>query len=45
MCGTRSLDTMSSASDMLGLSVICGMRGVCEMCVCLDRALEEWMSG
>ena len=31
---------VSSAADVLGMSVMCGMRGVgvvCEMCICLAR--------
>ena len=37
---TRSSDIVSSASDVLGVSVVRGMRavvGVCEMCMCLAR--------
>ena len=36
VCGTRGLDIVSSASDVLGLSVVRGIRGVggvCYMCV------------
>ena len=44
--GTRGSGILSSAADMLWMSVVCGMRrvcGVCEMYVCLDRA--GWVSG
>ena len=50
--GTRGSCIVSSASDMLGISVVRGMRGfggVCEMCMCLARAMrvgrDEWMRG
>ena len=44
---------MSSAADVLGISVVHGMRGiggVCEMCMCLARGVVggergEWMRG
>ena len=35
--GTRGSGIVSSAADVLWLSVVCGMRGVggvCEMCIC-----------
>ena len=38
--GTRGSGIVSSASDMLGMSVVRGMNGlggVCEMCMCLTR--------
>ena len=38
--GTRGSGIMSSAADMLWLSVVRGMRGVdgvCGMCMCLAR--------
>ena len=40
MSGTRGSDIVSSAPDVLWMSVVCGMRGVgglCEMCMCLAR--------
>ena len=40
MFGTRGLCIVSSAVDVLGMSVVRGMRGVgvvCEMCMCLAR--------
>ena len=42
--GTRSSGIVSSASDMHWMSLICGMKGVggvCEMCMCLARAVYE----
>ena len=39
--GTRGSGIVSNAADMIGMSVVRGMRGVggvCEMCICL--ALE-----
>ena len=39
--GTRGSGIVSSAADMLWMSVVRGMRGVggvCEMCMCLARA-------
>ena len=38
--GTRGSGILSSAVDVLWVSVVCGMRGiggVCEMCMCLVR--------
>ena len=38
--GTRSSDSVTSAADVLWMSVVRGMRGVggvCEMCMCLAR--------
>ena len=38
--GTRGSGIVSSATDVLWMSVVRGMRGVgglCEMCKCLDR--------
>ena len=40
VCDTRGSDIMSSAADVLRMSVVRGMRGVCgvcEMCMCLAR--------
>ena len=36
--GTRDSGIVSSADDVIWISVVCGMRGigeVCEMCMCL----------
>ena len=41
--GTHSSCIVSSASDVLCMSVLLGMRGVgevCEMCMCLSRGGE-----
>ena len=35
--GTHGSRIVSSAADVLGMSVVRGMRGVCEMCMCLAR--------
>ena len=53
LCGTRGSGIVSSAADVLGMSVVSGMRGVGgvrEMCMCLARGGEgvegsEWMRG
>ena len=40
MCGTRGSDIVSSAADVLWMSVVRGMRGVdgvCEMCMFFAR--------
>ena len=40
MGGTRGSDVMSSAYDVIEVSVVCGIRGVggmCKMCMCLAR--------
>ena len=42
--GTRGSGIVYSTADMLGMSVVHGMRGVggvCEMCMCLARAAYE----
>ena len=39
-CGTRGSGIVSSAADVLWMSLVRGMRGVdrvCEMCMCLAR--------
>ena len=39
--GTRGSGIVSSAVDVLCMSVVCGMRavgGVCEICMCLARS-------
>ena len=51
--GTRGSGIVSSAADVLWMSVVRGMRGVggvCEMCMCLARGgvggeRGEWMRG
>ena len=47
---TRGSGIVSSAADVLWMSVVRGMRGVggvCEMCMCLARGgvVGEWMRG
>ena len=37
MGGTRSSGIVSSAADVLWMSVVSGIRGVYEMCMCLAR--------
>ena len=40
MSGTRGLDIVSNAADVLGMGVVRGMKGagrVCDMCMCLAR--------
>ena len=40
VCGTRGSTIVSSAADIIWMSVVRGMggvRGVCEMCMCLAR--------
>ena len=40
VAGTRGSDILCSVDDVLGMSVVRGMRGiggVCEMCMCLAR--------
>ena len=50
MCSSRGSGIVSSADDVLEMSVVRGMRrvgGVCEMCMCLARGGVggEWMRG
>ena len=41
--GTRGLGIVSSGADVLWMSMVCGMRGVGEVCaMCLARG-GEWM--
>ena len=37
MTGTRGLSVLSSAGDVLEMSVVRGVGGVCDMCMCLAR--------
>ena len=37
MCGTRGSCVLSSTSGMLEISVMRGVGGVCDMCMCLAR--------
>ena len=38
MGGTRGSGVLSSACDVLEMSVVRGVGGVCDMCMCLARA-------
>ena len=37
MTGTRGSGVLSSTGDVLELSVVRGVGGVCDMCMCLAR--------
>ena len=44
VCGTCGSGIVSSATDVIGMSVVRGMSGVggvCEMCMCLTRGGVE----
>ena len=45
--GTRGSGVLSSTGDVLEMSVVRGVGGVCDMCMCLARAVwvERGMSG
>ena len=48
MCGRRGSGILSSTSDVLEMSVVRGVDGVCDMCMCLtrggvDEEGGEWM--
>ena len=48
MSGTRGSGVMSNTGDVLEMSVVRGVGGVCDMCMCLARAVwvergGEWM--
>ena len=46
--GTHDSGIVSSATNMLGMSMVCGMRGVagvCEMCICLALGWRGWRGG
>ena len=48
MCGTRGSGVMPSTGDVLEMSVVRGVGGVCDMCMCLTRGGVggeggEWM--
>ena len=38
MGGTRGSGVLASTGDVLEMSVVTGVGGVCDMCMCLDRA-------
>ena len=37
MCGTRGSGVLSSTGDVLEMSVVRGIGGVCDMCMCFAR--------
>ena len=37
MCGTRGSGVLSSTGDVLVMSVVRGVGGLCDMCMCLAR--------
>ena len=41
MSGTRGSGVLSNAGDVLEISVVRGVGGVCDMCMCLARAVWE----
>ena len=48
MSGTRGSDVLSSTGDVLEISVVRDVVGVCDMCMCLARGIVvgeggEWM--
>ena len=48
MCGTRGSGVLSSTCDVLEMTVVRGVGGVCDMCMCLARGGVggdggEWM--
>ena len=50
MCGTRGSGVLSSAGDVLEMSVVRGVGGVCDMCMCLAQGRvggvgDEWVRG
>ena len=45
MCGTPGPGSVSSAADLLWMSMVRGMRGVgglCEMCMCWGGGVRRW---
>ena len=36
MGGTRGSGILSIAADVLGMGVVCGVRGIVRVCICLD---------
>ena len=43
--GTRGSGTVSSAADVQGMSVVRGMRRVCEMCLARSSVGREGVTG
>ena len=44
MGGTRASGVLSSAGDVLEMSVVRGVGGVCDMCKCLGQVAVEWVT-
>ena len=42
MGGTRGSGVLSSTSDVLEMSVVRGVGGMCDMCMCLARGGVGW---
>ena len=42
MGGTRGSGVLSSVGDVLEMSVVRGVGGVCDMCMCLARGGVGW---
>ena len=45
MGGTRGSGIVSSAADVLWMSVLCGMRGIGGVCVCVCSERRVWRGG
>ena len=45
MSGTRGLDVLSSTGDVLEMSVVRGVGGVCDMCLARAVWVERGVSG
>ena len=45
MGGTRGSGVLSSVGDVLEMSVVCGVGGVCDMCMCLARGRVGGVAG
>ena len=45
MSDTRGSGVLSSTCDVLEMSVVRGIDGVCEMCMCLARGRCGWRGG
>ena len=45
LCGTRGLGVLSSSGDVLEMSVMRGVGGVCDMCICLAQGAVGGVGG
>ena len=45
MSGTRGSGVMSNTGDVLEMSVVRGVGGVCDMCMCLGSGRCGWRGG